>query len=142
MPPFKTSASRAVVLSVAVSLTFLGCSGDGEKSDSAKTEDSLRAKFGDQNWIIANIVVRAYEQGRLGTREQVEADMEPFFSPPDYGYKIPKPFDDSGRLIPLSAMNDEQLAAFSKWYTSGKVYGLLREEINAALTEDLKKKGK
>lgn len=127
---------------MAVSLSLLGCSEGGEKSDSAKTEDSLKAKFGEENWIIANIVVRAYEQGRLGTREQVEADMEPFFSPPDYPNKIPKPFDDSGGLIPLSALNDEQLVAFSKWYRSGKVYSLLRDEINTALSENLKKKKK
>ena len=140
MPP-KTSASRVIVLSIAACLSFAGCSENGEKSDSAKTEDSLRAKFGEDNWIIANIVVRAYEQGRLGTREQVEADMEPFFSPTDYPNKIPKPFDDSGKLLSLSSMNDEQLIAFSKWYRSGKVYGLLRDEINTALAENQKKKG-
>jgi hypothetical protein len=37
-------------------------------------------------------------------------------------------------------MSDEQLTAFSHWYTSGKVYGVLREEINAALTELQQKK--
>ena len=77
----------------------------------------------------------------MGTREQVEADMEPFFSPPDYPSKVRTPFDSSGNLIPLSAMTDEQLVAFSKWYRSGKVYGVLRDEINTALSENREEKG-
>jgi hypothetical protein len=142
MPLSKKSVRRAIVLSIAASLSLLGCSsGSKPKSDSAKAEEALKAKFSDAGLIIANIVVRAYEQGRLGTREQVESDMEPFFSPPDYGYKIPKPFYSSGKLIPLTEMTDEQLHAFSGWYSSGKVYGILREEINAAITESREKKG-
>jgi hypothetical protein len=136
----KKSLRWVVVLSIAAGLALLGCSGDKPKSESAKAEESLKKKFDDEGLIMANIVVRAYDQGRLGTREQVEADMEPFFSPPDYSYKIPKPFDNSGKLIPLSAMTDEQLGALSQWYTSGKVYGILRDEINAAITEFREKK--
>ena len=87
------SSYRVIALSfTVVGLSFLGCDGESEKADSAKTEHSLRAKFGDRDYIMLNIVVRAYEQGRLGTRQQGEVVMEPFFSLPDYGYKIPKPF--------------------------------------------------
>lgn len=140
MPTLK-SLCRAIVVLLAMSLSLGGCNGEEQKSESEKAEESLKSKFSEDGLITANIVVRAYEQGRLGTREQVEADMEPFFSPPDYNYKIPKPFDESGKLIPLAAMTDEQLHAFSEWYTSGKVYGLLRDEINAAILESREKKG-
>jgi hypothetical protein len=81
------------------------------------------------------VVVRAYEQGRLGTREQVEADMEPFFSPADLKNKIPKPFDASGKLIPLAEMTDDQVHAFGQWFSSDKVYSIVRDEMNATLTE-------
>ncbi len=140
MPFFKKNARRAVLLPVVASLMLFGCSGDKPKTEQQKAEEALKSKFDDENLIRANIAVRAYEQGRLGTREQVEADMEPFFSPRDYTNKIPKPFDSSGRLIPLSAMNDEQLSAFSQWYTSDKVYAVLRDETNAAIIAFREKK--
>jgi hypothetical protein len=140
MHSFKNNAARACVILFAISFSFAGCGGEKTKSDTQKAEEALKSKFDENGLITANIVVRAYEQGRLGTREQVEADMEPYFSPPDYGYKIPKPFDSSGKLIPLAAMNDEQLHAFSEWCYSGKVYGVLHDEIMAAIAEAQKKR--
>lgn len=125
---------------MAVSVAFLSCGGGDGKSDAEKAEESVEKKYGEEGLIQAGIVLRAYEQGRLGTRAQVEGDMEPFFGPPSFDYKIPKPFDASGKLIPLTEMSDEQTYAFSKWYTSGPPYSILREEFNAAITEYRAKK--
>jgi hypothetical protein len=61
-----------------VALLFFA-SGDDGKSESQKAEESVREKFGEEGLIRAGIVVRAYDEGRLGTHEQVEADMERFF---------------------------------------------------------------
>ena len=138
----KRNLARAAILSVAWSVVLLACNSDAKKSEAQKAEEAVREKFGEQGLIRAEVVVRAYEQGRLGTREQVEADMEPFFSPPDLKNKIPKPFDSSGKLIPLSDMTDEQIRAFGQWWSSGKVYGIVREEMNAAIIEHRAKKAR
>jgi hypothetical protein len=37
-------------------------------------------------------------------------------------------------------MNDEKIAAFSLWYNTGRPYGILRDEINAAIIEFRAKK--
>ena len=136
----KSNVTRVLVISIAASVSLVACGGSEKKSKAEKAEEAVREKFGEEGLIEVGIVMRAYEQGRLGTREQVEADMEPFFSPPDYEYKIPKPFDGSGKFIPLSQMTDEQIYALSGWYHGGKVYGILREEFNAAITEYRAKK--
>lgn len=129
-----TNTFVTLLISIATSVLLFGCGG-GEKTEAAKAEESVGKKFGEEGLVKAQVVVRAYEQGRLGTREQVEASMEPFFSPSDYETKIPKPFDSSGKFIPLSELNDEQIFAFSQWYTSDRVYPIVRDEMNAAIVE-------
>jgi hypothetical protein len=62
-----------------------------------------------------------------------------FFSPPDF-QPTPKPFDSADKFIPLTQMNDDQIHAFSRWYSLGKPYEILREEFNAAITDFRAKK--
>jgi hypothetical protein len=133
--------TRTVIVIVVASVFLSACSSDAKESKEQKALEVVQAKFGEEGLIRAEIVVRAYEEGRLGTREQVEADMEPYFSPPDFQQKVPKPFDSSGKLIPLTEMSDEQIHAFSQWFTSGKVYTTLRDEMTAAITASREKKG-
>jgi hypothetical protein len=134
MPRFRKSVARALFISLAASTLLYGCVGGESKSDAEKADESVRKKFGDEGILTAEIVVRAYDQGRLGTREQVEADMEPFFSYPGET-PVPKPFDGAGKFVPLTQMNDEQIYALTQWYTTGKVRTTLHDEITAAITE-------
>jgi hypothetical protein len=119
---------------LAIAFTLLAaCSGNGKPEEEAAREREL-SLFGEEGLIEAEVVIRAYEQGRLGTREEVEADMAPYFSPPDLDYQIPKPFDKGGNFIPFSEMNDEQGAAFNLWSSrSAKVKEAAGAEKEAAV---------
>jgi hypothetical protein len=117
-----------------IAVVSLGaCGGNGKSEDETAREREL-SLFGEEGLVEAEVVIRAYEQGRLGTREEVEADMEPYFSPPDLDYQIPKPFDKNGNFIPFSEMNDEQGAAFNLWSSrSAKVKEAAGAEKEAAV---------
>lgn len=78
-------------------------------------------------------MVRAYEQGRLGTNAQVQSDMEPYFSRSDLDFKIPKPFNENGQFTSFTEWTDDQATAFNEWATSDKVNAVVGAEKQAAV---------
>jgi hypothetical protein len=86
--------------------------------------------------LEADIVVRAYEEGRLGTKDQVEADMGPYCEK----LRVPDPIDASGRMSPFDDMSDRQQMCFNDWHRSSQnVLNIVGPEILRADQDRLKK---
>jgi hypothetical protein len=88
---------------VAVALALLpaaGCGGDEEPS-----EASVRCRTEAENAARADVVRVAYEQGRLGTQEEIEADLPG-------GSAL---FDSEGRMLPYGELEGLVKARFNRW---------------------------
>jgi hypothetical protein len=111
------------LFSVLLSIVSISCSSGSDAKDEDQLDAFARAEL--------EIVYAAYEQGRLGTTDEVKADMEPFFNKPGRSSE-PKPFEGS-RLIPFKEMNERQQVFFSMWYQhSENVSETVGPEILAA----------
>jgi hypothetical protein len=107
---------RASAVVAALALAASACGGDEEAR-----EDCLSEAY---NAAEAAAVVRAYEQGQLGSRERVESELS---GPPGGGASF---FDDSGRMIPYERLDLDHKIQFIAWMTTGRV-GALTEEARA-----------
>lgn len=75
--------------------------------------------------LEADIVIAAYEEGRLGSPDEVRADMAPFLEK----LRVPDPIDASGRIAAYDDMPSRQKMAFDDWHrTSQKVANLVGPE--------------
>ena len=100
-------------LAASVTLALTACSDDSEAK-----EECLREAY---NAAEAAAVVRAYEEGKLGTRKQVESELS---GPPGGGASF---FDASGHLIPYRRLDLHHKVQFIVWMNVGRV---------ARITED------
>ena len=124
---------------------FIGaaCSGDGDGNEKQTLEERALALFDEDGVVEGGVVVKAYEEGHLGTREEVEADMDPYFNPPDRDppLNIPKPFDARGDIIPLGDMTNDQAYAFGRWYgSSDKVNDIIGPDMQTAVLKAQKER--
>jgi hypothetical protein len=119
---------------VAILLVLFYACGSGGKSDEEKAKERELSMFGQEGLVEAEVVIRAYDAGRLGTKEEVAADMDQYFNPQDSD-SIPKPLDDQGQFIPFGEMTNDQAYAFSEWADSEKVNDVIGPEKQAAIVE-------
>jgi hypothetical protein len=126
-------ASRvaAGVAAVLVAATLSGCGG---RSDDEAF--SCRSRLIDP--AAFNVVARAFENGKLGSRAQVQAELGRTYAPASprraqlrYGSRY---FDDEGHLIPYSKLTQRQRPAMNDFiYVNGRVHAVVREDQQRAI---------
>ncbi len=104
------------VLVLTAALLAAGCGG---KSGSATRTCVLKARADAR----AAVIIRAFEQGKLGTRKEVERAVAP----------RPSFFDPSGRIIPYERQRLSQQLAFDAWANSKRVHEVTGAQEDAAL---------
>jgi hypothetical protein len=104
IPLSRTSAVAAALASAAV---LSGCGSDAEAK-----QDCLRDAY---NTAEAAAVARAYNEGKLGSREQIESELT---GPGRRGATF---FDSSGELIPYARLDLKHQVQFVAWMTTGRV---------------------
>jgi hypothetical protein len=112
--PFLVSWAAIAALAVAVS----GCGEDAEAKREC-LEDAYRA-------AEVAAVVRLYEQGKLGTQERIESEMD---GPPGGGASF---FDEEGHFIPFSQLDLAHKNQFIAWMSTGRVGELTFEDRERA----------
>ena len=86
--------------------------------------------------LEADVVIRAYEDGRLGTPDEVNADMAPYLEK----MGVSSPIDASGRFSAYEDMSDRQQVAFNEWHRSSqKLLDAIGPEILRAQQDFLKR---
>lgn len=94
-----------------------GCGGDDD------AEARARCQIESENAARAAVIAQAFEEGRLGTRAEVDADF-----PGDQSI-----FDADGRMIPYDELEGITRARFDEWAASGRsVRGDVQLEAAAA----------
>ena len=97
------------VAAMLVLIGFAGCGGDdGEPSAQCKAETENAAR--------AAVIAAAYEEGRIGTRAQVDAAF-----PGDESL-----FDEDGNMLLYEDLSGLTRARFDEWVSSG---GYIRGEV-------------
>jgi hypothetical protein len=98
-----------------VLLVSSGCGGDEEPSAQCKAETENAAR--------AAVIAEAYEQGRIGTKAEVDAAF-----PGDESL-----FDADGHMIPYSELKGITAARFDEWVANGAyIRGQVQQESFAA----------
>ena len=112
--PFLGRTGAALALAIALS----GCGEDTQAKEKC-VRDAQR---------IAEVrtVVRLYEEGKLGTQKQIEAEMS---GPPGGGASF---FDDQGHFIPYEQLDLAHKNQFIAWMSTGRVGELTFEERQRA----------
>lgn len=111
--------SLAVAGAALTLLVMSACGGGGEPS-----AEYRRCQAETQNSARAEVVRLAYEQGRLGTQAEIEADF------PGGGGQI---FDEEGRMIPYEELQGLAKARFDEWVaTDDYLAGPVQREAFAA----------
>jgi hypothetical protein len=119
------------VLLLYLAIVTSSCGGnDSLQSNVARDFDNLEAK----------IVIRTFHEGRLGTLDEVQADMDPCFLHSD-GSRVPKPFDGARDFISYERMDGDQQMSFNAWHgRSKKVIDIVGPEIDLAEKDFLRNK--
>ena len=84
-----------------------GCGSNGQAKD-----DCRRDAY---NTAEAAAVARAYDEGKLGSRKQVESELS---GPPGGGASF---FDGSGHLLPYPRLDLAHKVQLVAWMTTGRV---------------------
>jgi hypothetical protein len=113
--PFR---GRAAVAALAIAVALSGCGGDAEAKEEC-LNDAYRA-------AEVSTVIRLYEEGKLGTLEQIEAELS---GPPGGGASF---FDEDGHFIPWRHLDLHHKNQFIAWMTTGRVGELTFEERERA----------
>ena len=100
-----TATRRAVSAALAAFAVAVGAAGCGGDDGSAATNEIERkgCVARAQNVAEAEMLARLYEDGKLGTRKQIEAAAGRSFFAPD------------GRMLPYERMSAQQQLAFVDW---------------------------
>jgi hypothetical protein len=113
--PFR---ARTAVAALAFAVALSGCGEDKEAKEKC-LRDAYRA-------AEISAVIRLYEEGKLGTQEQIESEMS---GPPGGGASF---FDDEGRFIPYEQLDVAHKNQFIAWMSTGRVGELTFEERERA----------
>jgi hypothetical protein len=97
-------------------LALGGCGGD----DDAEARSACEAEA--RNAAQAAVIAKAFEQGRLGSRAEVQAH----FTPQD------RLFDERGRMRPYSELQGLTRARFNSYRSSSAIPGEVQSELAAA----------
>lgn len=108
---------RAIVsaASLLAALTLTGCGGD---DDAERANCEARVS----NAAQADVIADAFEQGKLGTR----ADVQSHFTPED------RLFDEQGRMLPYTELRGFTRARFNSYRSSSAIPGDVQNELAAA----------
>jgi hypothetical protein len=101
------SRASAAIAAIASAALLSGCGSDAEAK-----QDCLRDAY---NTAEAAAVARAYDEGKLGSRQKVESELT---GPSEQGATF---FDDSGELVPYPALDLKHKVQFVAWMTTGRV---------------------
>ena len=110
--------SRPFILSAVLVLALAGC-GEDAQSQQACLDEAYRA-------AEVTAVVRMYEQGKLGTQEQIESELG---GPPGGG---PSFFEDDGDFVPFDELDIAHQNQFIAWMSTGRVGELTFDERERA----------
>jgi hypothetical protein len=113
--PFR---GRTAVAALALAVALSGCSDDKEAKEKC-LRDAYRA-------AEVSAVIRLYEEGKLGTQEQIESELS---GPPGGGASF---FDDDGHFIRWGQLDLDHKNQFIAWMTTGRVGELTFEERERA----------
>jgi hypothetical protein len=108
------AAARAAVLLAALVLGACGGDDDGEARRACEAEA--------RNAAQAAVIAEAFEQGKLGTRAEVQAH----FTPED------RVFDEQGRMLPYGELEGLTRARFNSYRASSAIPGDVQGELAAA----------
>ena len=101
----RAAAAAAILATLAATAT--GCGGDGRTADAARVGCRVHAF----NRLRAQIAIRYYDRGLLGTRRQIERRLG----------RNASFFDARGRIIPYDRENVYQQTSMNKWVFSPAV---------------------
>ena len=104
---------RALLLAA---LTLPGCGGGDDSEGRANCEAEAR------NAAQAAVIAKAFRQGELGTRAEVQAH----FTQED------RLFDERGRMLPYSELSGLTRARFNSYRSSGAIPGEVQSDLAAA----------
>jgi hypothetical protein len=113
----------AALAAFAVAVGAAGCGGDDGNAATREIERRgclARA----QNVAEAELLARLYEDGKLGTRKQIEDEAGRSFFAPD------------GRMLPYERMSTQQQLAFVDWKRTVDVARDERREARLAAGDD------
>jgi hypothetical protein len=100
-----SSRAGAVAVLCALLLAAAGCGGE----DDAQAQTCRDQAY---NAAEAAVVAEFYEQGKLGTRAQVEKQL---------AHEGMEFFDEGGRLIPYEQLDADEQTVFLAWMNTGRV---------------------
>jgi hypothetical protein len=80
----------------------------------------------------ANVVIKAFDSGQLGPKEQVRAEIESFNLPGPASGKVPSIVYSDGHIIPYQDMSEIQRGHFNAWASSPKVLAVVGTEVRDA----------
>ena len=112
----RATAAAAILTTVAALTT--GCGSDERTADAARVGCRAHAF----NRLRAEIAIRYYNRGLLGTRRQIERKLARNVSF----------FDERGGIIPYDRENVYQQTSMNKWVFSPKVQRLAGREMERA----------
>ncbi|MGH9043181.1 MAG: hypothetical protein ACRDZ3_23475 [Acidimicrobiia bacterium] len=122
------------LLVAAVVLGAFGCGDDDEQ----QRRDAVQQE--EDNYRLheagAKVVESAYDEGRLGSPEKVQADIQKYVEEAiGRGAEDPQFVGPDGRLIPFVEQTQDQQTAFLAWINGPEVRGAVGREIVAARDE-------
>lgn len=134
MPNLKLVRWIAAPIAVAALLAPTACGDDDDGGSSENTEATSESTgFVGEGLAAAEVVVQAFDAGRLGSIDEVKADMSPFFVDAD-GEPEPLPITEGGKLLPLGELTEKQRFAFQRWHNeSDLVNDAVGPEKDAAI---------
>jgi hypothetical protein len=98
-----SSARRALVLLVVLVLAACG----GEDNPEARQQCIAEARSAAEADVVATFI----QAGRIGTREEIERELDH----PDLRF-----FDDDGQLLPYEDMSPEARTVFNRWLVTSR----------------------
>ena len=105
-------AALALVLAVAAGA---GCGGDSLEARQDRGITLLKCEEQTRHIAEGRVLVRLYRQGKLGTQEQIQDEI-------DAGGFPVKIFTPAGAMIPYERMSPRQQAALNEWKVSDRVF--------------------
>jgi hypothetical protein len=123
--------ARRVLASAALALLVPltgGCSGEEDGRAEAQTRFECMQEA--QAQASVEVVDRYVREGKLGTRSEIEREIEAVESP---GFEPESFLDERGRVVPRARMTDDQRATFDAWKNTDEVQDVIGRAEQRAL---------